>query len=288
MNTATWLSLHDELEKIASHAAELAGLGILAAPSIQHLRGKEMSEKNKARTEVAGLGVLAAPSALAAGKAGLSKGKALLRARRVAGFASKVAAVDVSKLAGVPKGLKDLAESAYDAYDPKLLSKAQKYAKTRSAANGYGKSLGLKARDGSLMGREHNKKLTKDGITLAKKEVKDASYTSPAMSGPSPRTKAGKALQGGIENRQDSRRIVRDLSKDISKKKQAAVSSSQMKKMYQLSSRASGPIAQAVESTAKLRSSPSNLSRAVHIAGQTASGGHAWNPATAAKRAISL
>lgn len=51
-----------------SHGAEVAGLGILAKPSIDELRGKKVNEKSKARTEVAGLGVLAAPSAYNLGK----------------------------------------------------------------------------------------------------------------------------------------------------------------------------------------------------------------------------
>jgi len=55
------------------HAAELGGLGILAAPSVQKLRGKAMGEKAEHKTELAGLGVLAAPSALAAGKGLLGK-----------------------------------------------------------------------------------------------------------------------------------------------------------------------------------------------------------------------
>lgn len=55
-------------EKRASHLAELAGLGALAAPTVQSLRGKPMSEKNKSRTELAGLGILAAPSALSLGR----------------------------------------------------------------------------------------------------------------------------------------------------------------------------------------------------------------------------
>jgi uncharacterized ParB-like nuclease family protein len=49
------------------HAAELAGLGTLAVPSIQKLRGKSMSENAAHKTELAGLGVLAAPSAAALG-----------------------------------------------------------------------------------------------------------------------------------------------------------------------------------------------------------------------------
>jgi hypothetical protein len=46
-----------------STAAELGGLGTLAIPSIQELRGKPMDEKTKARLEVLGLGTLAAPYA---------------------------------------------------------------------------------------------------------------------------------------------------------------------------------------------------------------------------------
>lgn len=48
---------------IGAHAAELAGLGILAKPSIDEMRGKHVDERKKAKMEVAGLGVLAAPSA---------------------------------------------------------------------------------------------------------------------------------------------------------------------------------------------------------------------------------
>lgn len=47
------------------HAAELAGLGILAAPSIQHFRGKPMSDRKSHAVNAVGLGVLAAPSLLA-------------------------------------------------------------------------------------------------------------------------------------------------------------------------------------------------------------------------------
>lgn len=45
------------------HGAEIAGLGILAAPSVKKMiTGKEMSDDNKHKSELAGLGVLAAPS----------------------------------------------------------------------------------------------------------------------------------------------------------------------------------------------------------------------------------
>lgn len=60
----------DEMQKIASidHAVELAGLGILAKPSVDELRGKKVEEKSKARWELAGLATLAAPSAYKLGK----------------------------------------------------------------------------------------------------------------------------------------------------------------------------------------------------------------------------
>lgn len=44
-----------------STAAELGGLGILAAPSVQDLRGKSMDKDTKAKMEILGLGTLAAP-----------------------------------------------------------------------------------------------------------------------------------------------------------------------------------------------------------------------------------
>lgn len=69
---AFWAGFEKEGSAFA-HAAELGGLGVLAAPAIQHLRGKEMSEGAKAKTEVAGLGILAAPSLHAAGKGLLSR-----------------------------------------------------------------------------------------------------------------------------------------------------------------------------------------------------------------------
>lgn len=56
-----------------THGAEIAGLSILAAPSIQAMRGKPMKEKNTHRAELAGLGILAAPSAYHLGKKLLGK-----------------------------------------------------------------------------------------------------------------------------------------------------------------------------------------------------------------------
>jgi len=76
MEKAAESSFFAGFEKQASafaHGAELAGLGTLAAPSIQKLRGKPMQEKNEHKTELAGLGILAAPSLAAAGKGLISK-----------------------------------------------------------------------------------------------------------------------------------------------------------------------------------------------------------------------
>lgn len=54
--------------KAASHAAELAGLGMLAAPSAAELSGHKVNSATKSKIELAGLGTLAAPSAMAVGK----------------------------------------------------------------------------------------------------------------------------------------------------------------------------------------------------------------------------
>ena len=60
-------------EKKASHAAELAGLGALAVPTIQKMRGKPISDKASHRWELGGLATLAAPSLYAVGKKALGK-----------------------------------------------------------------------------------------------------------------------------------------------------------------------------------------------------------------------
>lgn len=67
MNRLMLDSFVDEFEKIAGgdnwhHAAELVGLGTLAIPTIQKMRGKKMSEGASHAAELGGLGILAAPS----------------------------------------------------------------------------------------------------------------------------------------------------------------------------------------------------------------------------------
>lgn len=69
--TAFWKGF----EKKAGAAAELAGLGMLAVPSIQSLRGKPMEEHTKDKFELAGLGTLAAPYVHSVGKKLLRRGR---------------------------------------------------------------------------------------------------------------------------------------------------------------------------------------------------------------------
>lgn len=57
----------------AAHAIELAGLGMLAKPSVDEYRDQPMSHKSKAIWELLGLGTLAAPSAYTLAKAVLPK-----------------------------------------------------------------------------------------------------------------------------------------------------------------------------------------------------------------------
>lgn len=67
--TAFW----DGFTKRANAAAELAGLGLLAVPSIRSLQGKPVKEKTKDIMETAGLGILAAPYIHQIGKSLLPK-----------------------------------------------------------------------------------------------------------------------------------------------------------------------------------------------------------------------
>lgn len=91
MHIATMLALQSELEKIAglgAGALDLAGLGMLAAPTIQKMRGKPMQEKNKDRAELGGLGVLGASVAAEHGKDAWNAAKSGLG--KLKGLASKM------------------------------------------------------------------------------------------------------------------------------------------------------------------------------------------------------
>ncbi len=80
--SAFWLGFEKRAEEAKEgsalyHAAELGGLGILAAPSAAHLSGHKMKEDTQHKLELGGLGILAAPSLYEAGKGALKKLRAL-------------------------------------------------------------------------------------------------------------------------------------------------------------------------------------------------------------------
>lgn len=97
------------------HAVELAGLGILAAPSVAEMRGKKISDKTKHRAELAGLGVLAAPSAVHLGGKAVSKIKGLAKgiAKRAETVNGDYETVDSERaqIASTPLGERALADS---------------------------------------------------------------------------------------------------------------------------------------------------------------------------------
>ena len=72
--TAFWEGFEKRANTLG-HIGELAGLGLLAAPSVQALRGKDMKESTKHKLELGGLGILAAPYAVSLGKKILRRGK---------------------------------------------------------------------------------------------------------------------------------------------------------------------------------------------------------------------
>ena len=63
--SAFWAGFEKQASAFA-HAAELGGLGLLAHGSVKHLSGKPLTEDRTHKEEIAGLGILAAPSAHAA------------------------------------------------------------------------------------------------------------------------------------------------------------------------------------------------------------------------------
>lgn len=227
-----------KVSSMGTHAAELAGLGILAVPSIQHLRGKEMSEGAKAKTEIGGLGVLAAPSAVAAGKAGLGKLKAVARASKV------------SKLRNAAVGF------AKHAVSKEWISKKVLNSKTSPER--------LK----KFMNTSKDK-----GTALFNKAVK---------SGDSDYKKI-------MKHKGKRDRAVLDSGKKLMK--EAAPSMSAMMNMHRLadSAKAAKNVAKpAAAAAVKLPNQAAQAARASSLANHTAVGGHAWNPAAQAKRAIPL
>ena len=71
-------SMFSRFANAAPHLNEVAGLGVLAVPSIAGLSGKPMDEHSKDIMEVGGLGMLAAPSAYHAAKSFIPKASKVL------------------------------------------------------------------------------------------------------------------------------------------------------------------------------------------------------------------
>lgn len=67
---AFWMGFGKKASAV-NHAVELAGLGTLAVPSIQKLRGKKIDNATSSKYELAGLGMLAAPSVAAVARKAL-------------------------------------------------------------------------------------------------------------------------------------------------------------------------------------------------------------------------
>lgn len=102
---------------LGAGALDVAGLGALAAPTIQHMRGKPMSDKAKNRTELLGLGTLGASVAAEhagdvakAGKAGLSKLRGLVSKMPKHAAPTMGAMMNMHRLADAAKAAKGVAK----------------------------------------------------------------------------------------------------------------------------------------------------------------------------------
>lgn len=266
-------------KKEANHGIELAGLGMLAAPSVAHLGGKDWSEKNKARAEVAGLGVLAAPSAMAVAKKGVGKLKAVARASNVSKLRS--AAMGVAKHASLEK----------DAVSPEWIAgKARSGAMKRGLSGSKSPEVSKKTlmdsgsmnifKDSSKTFRDFSRHSNANVARGAVSEgMKDASKLKSVG-------KAGAGVAAAAVIAYGAKKLY-----DRLKKKEAAPSMSAMMNMHRLadSAKAMKNVAKpAAAAAVKLPNQAAQAARATSLAGHTAQGGHAWNPAAQAKRAISL
>ena len=73
MKKAAFWAGFEKRASVPGHLAEVAGLGALAYPTIQEMRGKKVSDKTKHVAELGGLATLAAPSVYHLGKHLLGK-----------------------------------------------------------------------------------------------------------------------------------------------------------------------------------------------------------------------
>jgi hypothetical protein len=155
MKVATYAALQQELQKIASgnwgHAAEIAGLGALAVPTVQKMRGKKMSEKNTNRAELGGLGILAAPSAVGLAKHFLKKGSAnLALVDSALSLFNKTAAPALSSVMNAGAFTGRAARMMHGA-QPAMQAMAKKPKFTMDALKGAYKTQGLKPSLGSAV-----------------------------------------------------------------------------------------------------------------------------------------
>ena len=130
----------------AGHAVELAGLGILARPSVRKLRGKEQSEKSTHIHEAVGLGTLAAPSAIELGKSAIKR------------FGKKA----IVKHASVHERIKTAASNGFGQFMGRAAHIAEKAVKPAASTVAQ---VGQKAVEAP------KKKLTMDMIQAAKKRM---------------------------------------------------------------------------------------------------------------------
>ena len=164
MNDSMMMGFIDELDKIADagHIAELAGLGILAAPSVKNLADPKASKKEKshAKFETAGLGVLAAPAAyklLTKKAAPVSAADMKMMQQHMRSDAHKALSGGGAKPAPALRGQSQtfsagqLGGSAHDA--PLELARPAKATPRPMAARPTAVSAGQAARAGGVMGR---------------------------------------------------------------------------------------------------------------------------------------
>ena len=139
--------IDEDLEKtsgwgdVATHAAEVGGLGILARPTVHKMQGKTVSKRSEHAHELVGLGVLAAPSAAHLGH---------MAYKGIKGLAKK-ASVEKDGSAGVntfinetfKKGAHGVTEAARKARIQALTSRPAAGLRKLSSANLAGGALSL-------------------------------------------------------------------------------------------------------------------------------------------------
>jgi hypothetical protein len=137
---------------LRTHAAEIAGLGILAAPSIYHkVTGKEVKKNTTHNAELLGLGTLAAPSAFALGKHIMQKRAAQQHLDILKGVQESMKKV-VAKPKPFP--MSKVAQAQYDAFFDELekIAQYQMGKEAMDLAGGFKKAKNLLLRGSAQAG----------------------------------------------------------------------------------------------------------------------------------------